>query len=187
MAVLPGAWNPPTVAHIAVARAALIWADEVVLTLPSTFPHKAFEGVSAAARQELLCHLAASEPGLSVATTTGGLYLEMAQEATEFFEPATEVGLVCGRDAAERIAAWDYGRPGVFEEMITRHPLLVAARAGDYVPSPRFAARIVHLPVPLSFSEVSSTEVRRRLAAGEPWQHLVPAALVSRVAALYLP
>ncbi len=34
--------------------------------------------------------------------------------------PATELSFICGRDAAERILHWDYGRPGVVEEMLAR-------------------------------------------------------------------
>jgi nicotinic acid mononucleotide adenylyltransferase len=36
-----------------------------------------------------------------------------------------------------------------------------------------------------SFDEVSSTEIRRRIRAGERWPDLVPEAVVSRVAELY--
>jgi len=35
------------------------------------------------------------------------------------------------------------------------------------------------------FSEVSSTEVRRRIAAGEAWEHLVPVAIEDYVRRIY--
>ena len=38
--------------------------------------------------------------------------------------------------------------------------------------------RIHALPLSGDFHEVSATEVRRRLASGEDWEHLVPAAVV---------
>jgi nicotinic acid mononucleotide adenylyltransferase len=183
--VLPGAWNPPTVAHVGIARAALEWAGEVVLVLPRAFPHKGFEGVSFENRIGMLCQVAAAGKGLSVASSEGGLYVEIAEEAAEALEPETEIGLVCGRDAAERIAAWDYGAPGVFEAMIGRHPLLVAGREGAYVPAPAHSHRVVILPIDGSFDEVSSSEIRRRIVTGECWQHLVPEAIVPRVAELY--
>ncbi len=185
VAIFPGAWNPPTVAHLEVVRAARNWAGQVLLVLPKAFPHKTFEGAGFSERLELLCGLTESEPGTFVAVAEGGLYLEMAEETLRCCGPETEVGLVCGRDAAERIAAWDYGRAGVFEEMIGRHPLLVAARAGDYVPAAAYAERIVRLAMPAWFSEVSSTEVRRRIAAGEDWQALVPAAIADKVEQFY--
>jgi nicotinate-nucleotide adenylyltransferase len=187
LAILPGAWNPPTVAHLAMAHAALEWAGEVVLVLPRAFPHKGFEGVSFTDRLDMLCTIAAAERGISVASAEGGLYAEMAGEAQELAGSETEIGLVCGRDAAERIAGWDYGRPGVFEEMLARYPLLVAGRAGEYVPSPRHAHRVVPLTMPPSFDDISSTEIRRRIRAGEPWQHLIPSPVVSLVARLYVP
>jgi nicotinic acid mononucleotide adenylyltransferase len=163
----------------------LEWADEVVLIVPRAFPHKGFEGASFEDRIKMLCQVAASERGMSVAASDGGLYLEIAAEAAEALEPGTEIGLVCGRDAAERIATWDYGMPGVFEAMISRYPLLVAGRAGEYVPAPGHLHRIAILPVAGSFDEVSSTEIRRRIAAGELWQDLVPEAIIPKVAELY--
>ena len=45
VALLPAAWNPPTLAHLAIAQAALDFADEVLLVLPRVLPHKRFERV----------------------------------------------------------------------------------------------------------------------------------------------
>jgi nicotinate-nucleotide adenylyltransferase len=183
--LFPGAFNPPTVAHLAIARAARQWAGEVLWTLPRAFPHKAFEGAGFDVRLAMLRRLLADEPGFSVAIASGGLYVEMADEARAFFGSGVEIGLLCGRDAAERIAAWDYGRPGVFEAMLERYPLLVAGRAGAYLPPPRHAERIISLVMDASFDDVSSTEVRRRLASGETWRHLVPETLADMVASAY--
>jgi len=188
IALFPGAFNPPTIAHLAIARAARTWAEEVIWILPRTFPHKDFDGMDLAERLELLRLLTIGNSGFSVAVANGGLYVEIADEAREFFGPEPEIALVCGRDAAERIAAWDYGRPGVFDHMIERYPLLIAARAGDYLAAPHHAApnhagRIMTLPMDPVYYDVSSTEVRRRMACGEPWRHLVPAQISNEVAA----
>jgi len=190
VALFPGAWNPPTIAHLAIARAALGWADEVVWLLPRAFPHKSFEGATFEDRLRMLCGIAAIEPAFSVAIAEGGLFAEISDEAREFFGPSAEIGLLCGRDAAERIAAWDYGRPGVFENMLERYPLLVAARAGEYRPAPHHAGRVIALTMDACFDEVSSTEVRDRIRQGLPWRHLVPdpiAETVARVIAQPLP
>jgi nicotinic acid mononucleotide adenylyltransferase len=189
VAIFPGAYNPPTIAHLAMARAARTWAGEVIWTLPRTFPHKGFEGACFDDRVEMLRLIAASEPGFSAAVSDGGLYLEIADEARAFFARETgremEIALVCGRDAAERIAAWDYGRPGVFDQMIERYPLLVAGRAGDYLPAAHHAGRIVALDPGASFDEVSSTEVRRRIESGTGWRDLVPDVIADMVARIY--
>jgi nicotinic acid mononucleotide adenylyltransferase len=182
-AIFPGAWNPPTVAHRAIARAALQWAEEVIWVLPRAFPHKAYEGAGFDERLHMLGLL--MEPGFSVAISEGGLYVEIADEAREFFGRRTEIGMVCGRDAAERIAGWDYGRPGVFAEMLEKYPLLVAGRAGEYHPPEGHADRIITLTPDECFDEISSTDVRRRIASGEPWRGLVAEPIADIVAVLY--
>jgi nicotinate (nicotinamide) nucleotide adenylyltransferase len=184
-ALFPGAYNPPTVAHVAIAHAALRRVDEVIWILPRAFPHKDFDGPGPEARLNMLRAVTESETRYSTAVTEGGLYLEMAEEARTVLGPEPEIELLCGRDAAERIAAWDYGEPGVFERMIARFPLLVAGRAGEYLPSAQHAERIVPLALEASFDEISSTEVRRRIQNGEPWRHLVPDSIADTIAALY--
>ena len=58
VALFPGAWNPPTVAHLAIARAALTWSDEVVWLLPRAFPHKSFDGAPFEDRLHMLRRIA---------------------------------------------------------------------------------------------------------------------------------
>lgn len=183
VAVFPGAWNPPTRAHVEISRAARAHADEAIWVMPKAFPHKGFEGASFEARLRMLEALA-KEEGFSAAVSDGGLYAEIAAEASEFFKGTPEIVLVCGRDAAERMAAWDYGVPGVFEELLRRHRLLVASRNGEYRGGER-GERIVRLAMGRDWSEVSSSEVRRRIAEGEDWRGLVPPSLAGMVKDLY--
>ena len=156
------------------ARAALGYAGEVVWVLPRAFPHKAFEGAGFEERVEMLCRIARAEPGFSVAVSDGGLYFEIAQEARSHFGDVPEIALLCGKDAAERIAGWDYGAPGVFDAMVDRYPLLVAERGGDYLPAARHEGRVIRVGLGEEFREVSSTELRRRIREGTPWRDLVP-------------
>jgi nicotinate-nucleotide adenylyltransferase len=183
--LFPGTWNPPTVAHVDIARAVLRQADEVIWVMPRVLPHKSFEGPGFEVRCRMLESLVQHSPGFSAAISEGGLYAEIAEEARQHFGQGTKIALVMGRDAAERIATWDYGRPGYFEEFIERHQLFVAARRGEYEPAPRHAAAISTLPMESSWDEVSSSEVRRRIAAGEAWRHLVPQAIAGMVEGLY--
>ncbi len=184
MALFPGAWNPPTVAHVAMARAALRYVDETIWLLPRAFPHKGFEGASFGQRIDMLCRIARAERGFSVAVCEGGLYFEMAREAEETLGTGAEISLLCGKDAAERIAGWDYGRPGVFDEMVDRYRLLVAERAGDYLPEARHTERVVRVVLG-EFDEVSSTELRRRIAGGMDWRHLAPEAIADAAIRIY--
>jgi nicotinic acid mononucleotide adenylyltransferase len=158
---------------------------EVVWVLPRSFPHKDFEGAGFEARCRMLEILVRQEQGFSAAVSEGGLYAEIADEARDYFGPRTEIALVCGRDAAERIATWDYGAPNAFDDFVTQYRLLVAARTGDYEPASHHAERIVRLPMESSWDDVSSSEVRRRIAGCEDWRSLVPPAIADLVQTLY--
>jgi nicotinate-nucleotide adenylyltransferase len=174
LGILPGTFNPVTVAHLALARAALAHVDEVVFVLPRVFPHKDYSGASFDDRVAML-EAAIDEPAFSIATAEGGLFVEIARECRVEYGENVRLAFLCGRDAAERIAGWDYGRPNAFAEMISEFELLVAARDGRYEPLPEHAKAVRCLDA-AGTEAVSATEVRERLARGEPWEHLVPEA-----------
>src|SRR5438105_12585441 len=126
LGILPGAFNPPTVAHVALARAALNSSDvdEVVFVLPRQLPHKEFSGATLEQRLEMIAAVAI-DPAFSVALTEGGLFIDIAEECRAAYGHAVRLRFLCGRDAAERIVNWDYGHPGAFANMLTRFDLLV--------------------------------------------------------------
>ena len=185
LGVLPGSFNPITVAHLALADAALKMVDEVVFVLPREFPHKTYSGASFAERVELLRMALAGKRRFSAAASEGGLFVDIAGECRAAYGADVRVSFLCGRDAAERIADWDYGRPGAFAEMLARFDILVAARAGEYCPPESLASSFARLEVSGAFDHVSASEVRARIANGEPWRHLVPAAVAQRVGEIY--
>jgi nicotinate (nicotinamide) nucleotide adenylyltransferase len=174
LAILPGAFNPPTRAHLAMAEAALATADEVLFALPRTFPHKEYTGSEFETRLEWLRAALAGYPRFSLAVTEGGLFIEIAQEARAVYGPGTELFFLCGRDAAERIVGWDYGEGDGIHKQLESFALLVASRGGVYEPPPQIRNRVHALTLPPELDEVSSSEVRRRIRAGEPWRHLTP-------------
>src|ERR1039458_7945743 len=67
LGVLPGTFNPVTVAHLALAEAALTIVDEVVFVLPRQFPHKTYSGAAFEQRAELLEMALEGEPRFSAA------------------------------------------------------------------------------------------------------------------------
>jgi nicotinate (nicotinamide) nucleotide adenylyltransferase len=173
--ILPGTFNPITVAHLALAGAALTaHVDEVVFVLPRVFPHKDYSGASFEERVAMLT-AAASHPAYSVATSDGGLYIDIVREARALYGPGVELLCLCGRDAAERIAGWDYGRPGAFPDMLSEFGLLVADRDGSFEP-PAEIAHAVHCVEVTGTEAISATQVRERALSGAPWEHLVPLA-----------
>ncbi|HEY1493396.1 MAG TPA: nicotinate-nicotinamide nucleotide adenylyltransferase [Candidatus Solibacter sp.] len=184
LAVFPGSFNPVTVAHISLAEAALNIADEVVFVLPRIFPHKIYAGASFEERIELLCLASGDRAGFSIAASEGGLFVEIAEECRRAYGDI-QLSFLCGRDAAERIANWDYGEPGAFEAMLRQFDFLVAERSGRYLPEETLRASFTALDVPTGLDHVSASEIRARLARGEQWEHLVPPAVQQRVREIY--
>lgn len=179
--VLAGAFNPLTRAHVALISAARPSVDEIVCVVPKVFPHKEFHGAALEDRVEML-HRASD--GYRVHVSDRGLFIDIARELRSESTDA-EIVFICGRDAAERIVGWDYGPSGSIERLLDEFQLLVAARGGEYLPPAHLSDRVGVLALDQSLDEVSSTEVRRRIAAGKPWEHLVPAAIVDLVGRLY--
>ena len=122
---------------------------------------------------------------VSIAATERGLFIDIAAECRQAYHPAIRLSFLCGRDAAERVAGWDYGRTGAFAEMLDVFDLLVASRDGDYRPPELFRDRIHTLDTPASLDEISATRVREQAAQGGDWQSLVPAEILPHVAKIY--
>ncbi len=180
LAVFPGAFNPPTRAHQAMALAALAHADEVVLTLSTRMPHKSMDPAEVEQRLAWMRLLAEDDPRISVALCDAGLFVDMAREARTA-AGVERVSIVCGRDAAERALLWDYGDLPGFGEQLSEFTLLVAPRLGKIEVGPTLAGRIEHLDLEEQFQALSSTEARQRMEAGERWEDLVPARIAARL------
>jgi nicotinate-nucleotide adenylyltransferase len=185
LGVFPGTFNPVTVAHVALAEGALAVVDEVVFVLPRQFPHKTYRGASFEQRVELLGMAVGGEGRYSVAASERGLFAEIAGECREAYGADVRLSFLCGRDAAERVANWDYGGRGAYLEMLQRFDLLVAARGGEYSPPESLVSSIARLELSGAWDHVSASEVRTRIGQGEPWEHLVPVAVRRRVGEIY--
>jgi nicotinate-nucleotide adenylyltransferase len=185
LAAFPGTFNPPTRAHLALARAALACVDEVLFVLPRAFPHKGYAGATFENRLRMLTAAASGEPRFSIAASGAGLFIEIARECRLAYGPGTEFLFLCGRDAAERVVNWDYGGTDAFSRQLDEYQLLVAPRNGEYRPPEGMAARIRALPGAEGCDEISATEVRERIRCGEPWEHLVPEEVVGMAREIY--
>jgi nicotinate (nicotinamide) nucleotide adenylyltransferase len=166
-----------TRAHLALADAARNVVDEVVLVVPRVYPHKEFHGATLEDRVEML-----KLAGHRVEITNSGLFIDIARQLRQ---PDTEIYFICGKDAAERIIHWDYGATASIEKLLDEFSLLVAERGGAYEAPEHLRHRINRLHLDQDFSDISSTEVRRRIAAGELWEHLVPEAITAQVRRIY--
>src|SRR5690348_3009479 len=94
LGVFPGTFNPPTRAHLALAGAALAHCGEVLFVLPRTLPHKDYRGVGFEDRLHLLERAAAAHDRFAVASSGGGLFLEIAAECQEAYGSDVEIVLV---------------------------------------------------------------------------------------------
>jgi len=178
LGLLPGSFNPPTRAHVALVEAALTIVDAAVFILPRAFPHKTFEGATAEQRLEMLRRVASTRSRVAVAVAANGLFIDIAREIREDY-PKAEIFVICGRDAAERFVTWDYGESGAAERMLCEFGLLVAARAGGYDP-PAHVAHAVRSLVTDSLDDCSSTRVRSEQAI-----ELVPEEIADMVRQIY--
>lgn len=185
LAILAGAFNPPTRAHLALARAALRTADEVLFVLPRVFPHKEYSGAAFEDRLRMIELALAGEPRYSIAAAAQSLFTDLARACRESYGGGVELFIVCGRDAAERAANWDYGAPNAFPRQLAEFRLLVAPRQGAYLPPPELRERIVELAMEPGFDLVSATEVRERIRSGRDWEHLTPESIAPLVREIY--
>ena len=183
LVIVPGAFNPPTRAHVRLAHSALDHADAVLFALPSILPHKEFTGASLEQRARMLTAITSGNERFGTAVAAGGLYIDIAFEARREF-PNTAITLLCGRDAAERIVGWSYDEPGTVERMLAEFELLVAPRESRYQPPEHLRSRIKTLETP-NLDEYSSTRLRERLMRGENWQELAPEEIVGLIAEIY--
>jgi nicotinate-nucleotide adenylyltransferase len=185
LGVLPGTFNPPTRAHLALAHAALAHCDEVLFVLPRALPHKDYGGVGFQDRLRILRQAVAAHPRFAAAASGGGLFLEIAAECREAYGSEVEIAFLCGRDAAERIVGWKYEREEMLAEMFKQFSLLVARRQGEYQAPPHLESRIRCLEIAQGWDEVSATEVRERIAHGREWLDLVPESIAAEVRRIY--
>jgi nicotinate-nucleotide adenylyltransferase len=187
LGVLSAAFNPPTRAHLGLARSSLLFVEEVVFVMPRSFPHKDYQGVGLEDRLAMVAAATASEPRFSVAVTEGGLFIEIARECRTAYGREAEIWFLCGRDAAERIVNWQYGQPHAFEKQLEEFGLLVADRDGRYDPPEQMRGKIINLALDDNYEGISASDVRAASRAGREWKHLVADGIEDLVERLYSP
>ena len=159
--------------------------DLIVCVVPRVFPHKEYNGATLEQRIEMLEAAGLAIPH-AIASTEQGLFIDIAREFREHCGPEARLSFICGRDAAERILHWDYGRAGVVEEMLREFELLVAPRGGHFSPPAGTS------PADPCACECGAGTKKCRppkcgnvSRAGEPWEHLVPEKIRERVREIY--
>lgn len=208
LACYGGSFDPVHLGHLAVARAVRDGLGAEVALLPAADPpHKDATHADAATRARMLTLAIADEPGLHVdrrelerdgpSYTVDTLRLVRAGEG-----PHRPIAWVVGGDSLLQLDAWHNWR-----ELFAHGHVLAVARPGSPLDDETIAARapavhrqlgfrrrpasaladspaggfgVLELPSPRA---ESSTEVRRRLAAGGDWEAMVPPAVAGFIRA----
>jgi len=189
--LLGGTFNPPHVAHLVCAMEARDQlALDVVRLVPAGMPpHKQVPDDPGVEVRVALCALAAaSEPGLEVlraeADRPGPSYTVDTLRALHDAFPGDELTFIVGGDQALSLPTWR--EP---EGLLSLARIAVAAR-GDATREQILdrcstlagaADGLVFFDLPRL--DVSSSDLRRRVAVGRPIRHLTPEAVAERIAA----
>ncbi|MDQ6638124.1 MAG: nicotinate-nucleotide adenylyltransferase [Pseudomonadota bacterium] len=177
-----GSFDPVHNAHIALARLAMdeLGLDEV-RWIPVGQPSQKSRRLSDAADREAMVRLAvAGEPRFVVdrieLRRRGVSYTLDTVRELAAAEPGTEWVLILGQDQYASLHTWRDWR-----ELVARVTLAIANRPGAEPVINAQIARVPHQMVSLPMMDVSSTEVRRRVAAGLSVADLVPEAVASYI------
>ena len=178
--LLGGTFNPPHVAHLVCAQEALLQLGlERVLLLPTAVPpHKAVDDEPGAEHRVAMCEAAvAGDPRLGVSRVDvdrpGPSYTVDSLRALRAAAPEEELVFVVGGDMAHSLPSWR--EP---EEILALAELGVAEREG--VRRADISERLSGLGTEnvrffdMPRLDVSSSQIRRLVAAGRPIRYLVP-------------
>lgn len=177
VAIYGGSFNPPHVGHAMVAGW-LRWtdrADEVWL-VPS-FAHPFDKELAPFDARIAMCRALAEAVGPWVHTDAIEATLPVPSYTIDTLDtlaarhPEHELRLVVGADILDSVAQWKR-----WDDVCARYSPIIVGRAGYRAP-----------PDAVVFPEISSTEVRRRLAAGAPVDHLVPKGVLALARAALVP
>jgi len=171
-----GSFDPVHNAHLALAQSALaeLRLDELrwipaglayQKTRPLTAAHHRVAMVALAIRHEPRFVLDESE-----LSRAGPSYTLDTVRAAQAAQPAAQWFLIIGADQYAGLHTWKD-----WPELLARVTLAVANRPGAVPPVDAEVLREPHRVVPLPMLDISSTEVRTRVAAGRSIDTLVPA------------
>jgi nicotinate-nucleotide adenylyltransferase len=170
-----GSFDPVHNAHLALAGEALqaLQLDEV-RWLPAGQPwQKAREMTPAAHREAMVRLVTAAEPRYVLDRTEierpGASYTLDTVRSVQAQHPGSDCFLLIGADQYANLHTW-HG----WQELLGRVVLAVANRPGGMPPVHPDVLRHPHRRVPLPMLDISSTDIRQRVARGAPIDQLVP-------------
>jgi nicotinate-nucleotide adenylyltransferase len=165
-AILGGAFDPPHLGHLALAKGALerLGADRLLVLVVADPGHRPTE-LDPETRLELARIAFADSPNTEVRLDRHSYTVDFLRD-----ERPSDAVFVIGADEWSTFDTWR--EPDEIRRLV---PLAVAARPGERVPEGGVEVfEIEQLPI-------SSSGIRERLARGEPVDGLVPAAVAREI------
>jgi len=179
-------FNPPHIGHLVCAQEACwqLELDEVLLMPVGQAPHRPIENDPGPEERFDLCRLAADGvDGVGWLTASRAEVDRLGPSYTaDTLEllPDAELYFVLGADQALRLAEWHEPK-----RVLRAATLAIVEREGVAIEEVEAAVSEVGEARVEAFSmpriDVSSTEVRRRVAEGRPYAFLVPAPVADRI------
>ncbi len=190
MGVLGGTFNPPHLGHMVCAQEAhaQLELDCVLLVPVAVPPHKELRDDPGAARRLDLCRAAvAGDERFAVSAVDvergGPSYTIDTLTALHAQHPESDLTFIAGGDMARSLPTWH--EP---EQVLALAAFAVAERESvgrgdilDALAEVRGADRLCFFDMPRV--DVSSSMIRRRIAAGRPVRYLVPDAVADAIEA----
>ena len=182
LGILGGTFDPIHVGHLVAASEAMhhFGLDRVVL-VPAGRPWQKSEFSDAEDRLMMTTLAAATHPRLSVSRLEidrkGPTYTVDTLEALRSGFPGSELFLIVGADVAVELKTWH--RVGDIASLAT---VIAVTRSGSDLTALPTAPELPDVQVmEMPALDVSSTDIRRRVATGAPIDHLVPADVVAYI------
>lgn len=185
VALFGGSFNPIHNGHISLARELLRQrlADELWLIVSPQNPLKAREGLLGdGERLELARQAVGGEERIRVSDIEMSMprpsYTWHTLRRLAALYPATRFCLLIGADNWQAFPRWYRAA-----DIVAHYNIIVYPRSGSSIDASALPSTVRLLDVPLL--DISSTDIRRRIAAGESIHGLVPEAIEDKTVQLY--
>ena len=185
---LSASFNPLTVAHVWLIQEAsrMVFPDEVLLLLARTNVDKEVSGLPLERRLTLLARFVETRTTFSVAACSHGRFVDKVEAIRAHYPAGTRLTFTVGFDTLVRLFDPKYytDRDAALTALFKASDFIAANRAPDPpeavmsflarrdVAPYAHRIRVIHLPPEIA--AISATQVRARLARGEPVANLVP-------------
>ena len=185
VAVFGGTFDPFHVGHLAVAEQARdgVLADEVWVVPAGVPPHRGPVMAGAADRLAMCRAAIEGRPRISALdlelSRPGPSYTLDTMRDLAVAHPGTQLWVVLGADAARQTSGWHEAG-----ELLGTYHFVLVNRAGEAPIRHAEAIALGFLPeltrvVGIDSPDISGTEIRRRVAAGEPLSGMVSPAVAA--------